>query len=180
MLEVIRIFVPVEPANALFFNLIYLLILLFPLFVYAGIVSISLSGEPESQQRFRLIILSIASGIIVWRSYHLWWLLRGVGGAEEQVSTISETFTPAQLYFLENLLPYILLGIITSLVVSCWEKNKEKLWLISLVATLSTLSWLYVTNKLQNITSLGRGTIMLLTSCFSGLMVSIVVRKIRA
>ena len=177
LLDVVRFFISLEPSNALLFNFVYLVLLIIPLLLYGCVISISLSGERLLRRQFFLMLAGIAVGIISYRMIQIWWVLRG--GIGEETNTWSETITINQLYFIEKIFPYIIMGSSSALVVALFEKETKKIVIFSILSASSSFLWLLITHKIQNLLGIVQIITALFVSCTCGLAVGLAVRKAR-
>lgn len=177
LLEVVRYFVALESSNALFFNAIHLLIMLAPLLLFGLLIATALSGEPQLQSRFYVVLGGTALGLISFRIYQIWWVFRGGIGVES--GSWSESLSVGQLYFLEKIAPFVILGVISASVVAITEKETKKVPLYSLVAPLCSFFWLFFTHKIQNLDSNLQIFYAILVSCISGLLIAFPIKLIR-
>ena len=180
VLEVVRFFISVEPSNAIFFNLAHMAVLIVPLFLFGLILSISFADEPVLRRRLLLVITGMGFGIISYRIYQIWWILRGAGlEVDESASSWTESLTVGQLYFWEKILPYLLIGVSASLVPCIAEKESKSTLLYAVITPVSAFLWLFITRKIQNLQGLPEIAIAFLSAAACGLALGMVSRKIR-
>lgn len=177
LLEVVRFFVSLETSNALLFNFVHLIILIIPLLLYGVVVLISLSGEESLRLRFFWVIGGMVSGLVSYRIYQVWWIFRG--GVGEDISSWSETLTLNQLYFLEKVLPYMMVGIFSALVVGLGEKETEQIGVFSILSSASSFLWLLATHKIQNISGPAQIAGAFGMTCFCGFAIGQAIKKIK-
>lgn len=177
IIEVVRFFIALEPDNAFLFNSIHMIILLVPLALFGLLVSISFSGELALSSRLWLVMGGIAAGIISFRIYQIWWVFRGAMGDDSD--SWSESLSPEQLYFMEKLLPYIIVGIASSLVISIGEKETKKIEFYGLISAVSSFLWLFITHKIQNVSGIMQMGAAFIVTCLCGLAVAMAARRAR-
>lgn len=177
LLEVIRYFIVIEISNALFFNLVHITISIVPVLLFGMICSISIAGEKGLVKRMWLMLFGLMAGIILFRSYQIWWVFRG--GVGEDINSWTETLSLNQLYFLEKLLPFILLGVVSSLVYSIFENESEKTLLYSLFSSLSAFIWLFITHKIQNLNGFKEIILAVFVCLICGFLTSFSIKRIK-
>jgi len=170
LFEVIRFFVAVEPSNALFFNVVHMILSVIPLLILGGMVSISFGGEADLRNRLWGVVSGVVLALIALRVFQLWWLFRG-GFGSDFIET-GETFSVGQLYFIENIFPYILIGVLACLVVTFIEIKTYLCFVFSALSASSAFLWLLLTKKIQNIDGIPQLSMSLLVCMVSALVVT--------
>lgn len=177
LLEVVRFFTPLETSNVLFYNGAHFIIATIPLILFGFMTSISFSGEPAFKTRIWLVVWGMMIGLISFRIYQIWWIFRG--GIGEEVNSWTESLTMTQLYFFEKVLPYIIIGITASLIISIREKDINKNVFYSALSAISAFLWLLITKRLQDLNSIKEIGTAFGISCLCALIVGFVIKKIR-
>lgn len=149
LLEVIRFFVAIDSSNAMFFNMVHLIISIIPLLAIGAIISVSLTGERDLHTRLWMIVAGMILGLTTFRIYQVWWVFRG--GIGDEFSTWTESLSVEQLFFLEKALPYILMGLSSSIVPAIAEKEMKKMYMDAMSTSAGTFIWLLATRKIQNL-----------------------------
>src|SRR3989344_8852781 len=134
LLEIIRMFISLSPENALRYNLVHAGVLLFPLALFAGIVSIAALDDPALRARLQRIAGGMLLGLAAYRAYPVWWILNS--GVES-----------IQIMFLERTAPFIILGSFSGLIPAVQEKGKDSIFFAGL-ASFAIFAWLLMTRKL--------------------------------
>ena len=134
LLEIIRMFISLSPENALRYNLVHAGVLLFPLALFAGIVSIAALDDPALRARLQRIAGGMLLGLAAYRAYQVWWILNS--GVES-----------IQIMFLERTAPFIILGSFSGLIPAVQEKGKDSIFFAGL-ASFAIFAWLLMTRKL--------------------------------
>lgn len=169
LFQVIRLFVAVDPANALRFNLIHAAVLLFPLLLFGAIVSIATVDDPLLGRRGRTIVAGMILGMAAYRLYQVWWIFNSSG---------TELLTWTRMVFLEKAAPFLALGGSAALLPALREESKDSIFYAAL-ASVSIFLWLVITRKLPP----GQTHVEALSSfliCVSaGLITGIIVGKIK-
>src|SRR3989344_8838448 len=97
LFQVIRLFLAVDPSNALRFNLIHAAVLLFPLLLFGIVISIASVDDPLLGRRARTLVAGMVLGLSAFRLYQVWWIFNASG---------TEMLTSLQLVFLEKAAPF--------------------------------------------------------------------------
>lgn len=179
LLQVVRLFVALDSSNAVQFNLILTAILLFPLILFTVFLSIATIDDPDLRQRFQRIGLGMLLALFLFRVYQVWWLLKaGAFSGDGDLQGGVETFTSGQIYFLEQVLPYVILGAASGLIPAVQESR----WDSAFFATLSAFSifiWLIATHKLPPTQDFSQSLFAFFLTVFSGFGTGFLVKRIK-
>jgi len=154
-----------------------MLISICPLILMGLIVSISFSGEELLRNRLWSVVLGVILGLASYRGYQLWWLFGGGIGGELDSSGTS--YSIGHFYFLEKVLPYLIMGIAASAIISFFEKETLNAYIFSLVSTSSAFIWLLATHKIQNVEGFVQTGSALLFCLVSGTAVTVFINFIK-
>lgn len=169
LFQVIRLFVAVDPANALRFNLIHAAVILFPLILFGAIVSIASVDDPLLGRRARTIVAGMILGMAACRLYQVWWIFNSSG---------TEMLTWARMVFLEKAAPFLVLGGSAALIPAIREEAKDSVFHAALAAV-SIFLWLVITRKLPPGQTHVEALSSFLICVFAGLITGIIVGKIK-
>ena len=157
LFQVIRLFLAVEPSNALRFNLIHAAVLLFPLLIFGAVVSIAAVDDPLLGRRARTLVAGMMLGLAAYRLYQVWWLFNSTG-----------TEMPAT--------PFLILGGCSAFLPAIREEAKDSVFYAALAAV-SIFLWLVVTRKLPPGQTHVEALASFLICMSSGLAVGVFVKK---
>ena len=149
LLEVVRFVIPLDMSNAVLFNAVYLVISFAPILLFGLIFSVSVSGENIPRRRVWLTVVGILAGMAAFRIHQVWWVLRGE--MSENINVWTESLSVNRIYFLENILPFVLVGTLSSPLASMFEEKASDIFMYSAIASAGTVFWLFITHKLQNL-----------------------------
>ena len=138
LFQVIRLFLAVDPSNALRWNLIHAAVLLFPLLLFGIVISIASVDDPLLGRRARTLVAGMVLGLSAFRLYQVWWIFNSAG---------TEMLNWTRLVFLEKAGPFLILGGISALLPAIKEESKDSIFYAAL-ASLCMFLWLVITRKL--------------------------------
>ncbi len=173
LLDVVRFFIAVEMSNAISYNLLHLAITTAPLLVLGVIGSVPLSSDAKILNRYWWIILGVVLSIAGYKCYQLWWLFRGGFMGDSEI--IEESMSEQKLFWLQNVLPFIVIGSSASLIGALWEKKTPREFCFVLLYPIISYGWMRCTHKLQS--NMGSENILIdISICFlSGLGLSLMI-----
>ena len=120
ILEVIRIFIPVDVSNAAYFNLAQVFAAVFPVFLLGAVLSLSYGADEKERADLWRGTWSVIFGITAFRLFQLWWILRG--GVGEGLQTVTEEVALNHLFWMEKSVPFLVLGGVSSLAMAVQER----------------------------------------------------------
>jgi len=180
ILDVIRYLIPLTESNAILFNGFHSAAYLAPVLFLGFIITASLGGEPQIKRKVWSIVLGVAIGIFAYRMYQVWWVLRGGGlGSGNEIESWTESLTTTQQYFLEILLPYILVGTLSGLITSLINKDYLYHHYSGAVSSSVAFLWLFATHKIQNLTGFLQYFISFVVVSGAGFAVGYLFRRIK-
>ncbi len=178
LLQVIRIFIAVEPSNAVRFNLVHILILLSPLVLLGILVSIATVDDPALRKRAQKIVLGMLLGLLAYRIFQIWWIVK-LGAMGEFDTSRTESFSAGQILFLERIAPWLILGSASALVPAVTEPESDSNFYAAL-ASLCLFVWLVISNKLPPGQGFGESVTSLGITVAAGFLLGRAVLKIKA
>ncbi|OGR81675.1 MAG: hypothetical protein A2636_03885 [Elusimicrobia bacterium RIFCSPHIGHO2_01_FULL_64_10] len=138
ILDVARYLVPLDFSNFLTFSAAHALASLSPLLAAGWMAAASFSGESERTRRVWTAVWGMAAGFLAWRAHRVWWVLRPEG---------YETLQPGRIFFLENVLPCLLVGVCAGAAASLRHSGRDRAVMAALTAACS-FAWIYLMGKL--------------------------------
>src|SRR3989338_4043701 len=113
-------------------------------------------------------------GLLAYRLYQVWWILNWGVLSGEDVSNQTVTFTSGQIFFLEHIAPFMILGGSSSLLPAILETKSDSVFYAAL-SSLCIFVWLILTHKLPpdqtHFQSLGSFFVTTLTAIALGLLI---------
>ena len=178
LFQAVRMIIPIDPGNAVRFNLIHGAILLFPLMIFGVLVSIATVDDQALKKRSQGIVLGMLLGLLAYRLYQVWWILKlGVTAAEDAPNQ-TEAFTSGQIFFLDRVAPFLILGGSSGLIPAVKEAASNSVF-YSTLTSIFIFIWLILTHKLPPGQSHLQSMASFLVTVFTGITLGLIVKKIK-
>ncbi len=177
LLQVIRIFIAVEPSNAVTFNLIHAAILLFPLVLFGVLISIATIDDSRLRNRSQTVVGGMLLGLLAYRLFQVWWILKW-GAFADDPTIRTEAFSQGQIVFLEQFAPWMILGISSALLPAIIEESSDSVFYAAL-SSLCLFLWLIIAKKLPPANTYTQSLAALFMTVSTGFATGTVVKKIK-
>src|SRR5437867_4321390 len=90
LLQVIRLFIAVDPSNAIRFNLVHTAIILFPLALLGVFLTVATIDDRALRRHAQRIASGMFLSLFLYRLFQVWWILKTSALSDQELSGHAE------------------------------------------------------------------------------------------